>query len=499
MLLKSFINTLIVFVFSSFFFSLGCTKPVPEESESTTDCRMQSASCADGFSCVIQANGSFACMSDGYLLGGGSAGGDSGGSEMMNPMAGMEVSGGSSGGIETPSNSDCRTTGCASDQQCLDVGFDQFVCQARNSCNTSNGGCGDPSYVNCVPSGSDVICEDIRECDYNNGNCGPASQFSCFENYASPPSCQQIEMTSAPTMAGSLTFTTLFNYQGSMKTCHALYLATNHGLADNRGGCEECTYAWNLRFELVQDSCPFESPGQSLDIPFGVNLVTEDIMFKYEGQWNTFGGEGTRTAVSNNTLVAVGYERPSPMPMDLFDVRASTQTYALTWGLGGQSCGDLLCSFDEYGCSEDCLNNQTPATGFRMVSYGFKPEDSSYSHCVEVNGIYPEKRTPPAGCSRCTEKWATQVRKLISTCGSWSSPVGTTRTYSYGAENQSNLVIYSDNEWKRITQQYNDYYAQYRSLVAASNIVTYSDANNNGRRDSDERRRYRSQAMIFHY
>ena len=60
-------------------------------------------------------------------------------------------------------------------------------------------------------------------------------------------------------------------------------------------------------------------------------------------------------------------------------------------------------------------------------------------------------------------------------------------------------MIYSDNEWKRITQQYNDYYAQYRSLVAASNIVTYSDANNNGRRDSDERRRYRSQAMIFHY
>ncbi len=61
------------------------------------------------------------------------------------------------------------------------------------SCETDNGGCGDPTFTACNDDGGPVTCTDIDECLVNNGGCGDA-QFNDCENHAgSPTTCSDID------------------------------------------------------------------------------------------------------------------------------------------------------------------------------------------------------------------------------------------------------------------------------------------------------------------
>ena len=145
-------------------------------------------------------------------------------------------------------------------------------------------------------------------------------------------------------------------------------MPTDYGLADTDGGCETCSYAWDISFNLVYSSCDIDGITRSFDMPMGIDMINRQVMIKVDGIWGVFGGENALASLSNKSASLTVFERDpyGPTRGRDGDVYTSTQFVGLTWEKESVSCGDSYCDYGDFTCSEDCLPGQTPATGYRF-------------------------------------------------------------------------------------------------------------------------------------
>ena len=477
---------------------------------SIDDCRMQSAACAQGFICVIQSSGLYECVNEGIPIGGTTMESPMTGGTMViggTETGGMIEGGGDEGGTQVimTSPDDCRENGCAFDEVCIEYSYEEYGCEPLSNCDIDNGGCGDPYYVACYEGmGNGVICEDYLECENDNGYCGDPSEFYCIENYAAEPDCVSIRTPDAPMVTGMQSLVISYSYQGETDQCQQIFMPENYGSPDRPQDCENCLHAWDLYFNSTLNTCPFSLVrDESYRLPMGIDYANNQLLIEYDSGWTVFEGEDTMVETSLYSMVAMTYmRRPfGPSQPNEIDVKSIIEISSLTWSTDDLACGDGTCSFNEYGCDLDCTYNQTPTNGFRFNYYTFEPEGSNYQNCVNIYSLDPNNEDVPSGCSNCSETWSIRQRKVATNCGTWASPVGSTLQTNLGVQNGDTLMFYKSSErrWKFITQQNNEYYGDYLTLLAASDFVDYVDSNSNDRRDEGERKRYQSQQVILHY
>jgi len=479
---------------------IGCpSDPVHDmgTAEPNFDCRVATYQCAEGFTCEPIGSGEFTCIRSSTTRPPGDS--DVGGIE---PSAGWMSAGSIAGEADQPD--DCRLLGCPSNEICTTDDYGGYACLETSECSNNNGGCGDPYYTMCIEeSEGNITCIDIEECEVNNGDCGDPDRFFCVERYGAPPTCNEISYAEAPNLLG--TYSEMYNIQGSsdIVSCHIIYMPTNYGLADTDGGCETCSYAWDISFNLVYNSCDIDEVTRSFDMPMGIDMINRQVMIKVNGTWGVFGGENAQASLSNKSASLTVFERDpyGPTSGRAGDVYTSTQFVGLTWEKESVSCGDSYCDYGDFSCSEDCLPGQNPATGYRFRTYGFIPDRGEYQHCFSVGQLSARNREPASGCRNCSEEWHFRVKDLITNCGSWSNPVGTTRRLDLGSRDRDQMVFYhsSRDEWMNVGNQYSEYLSEYNSLIASWDAVGYEDIDDDGRRDSNEPTRARSQLVVVHH
>ena len=240
----------------------GCTDGVSTPTP-PADCRIAMYACADGFTCTADKMGVYDCTNGdedpdtpnedmpGNNMGGmpGQYGRYAGNN--MDDMPGDTMDNMPGNEMEEPSN-DCRTAGCPSGTTCTFDGNGNYYCQQVSQCAENNGGCGDPNYIRCVDDGNGTaVCIDIAECATNNGGCGDPSEYYCVELDGTPPYCEPIVYAESPFVVG--VYTEAFTYQGdaNIETCHRSYAVSSSSSTDTSGGCEYCSYAWELYFDWL--------------------------------------------------------------------------------------------------------------------------------------------------------------------------------------------------------------------------------------------------------
>ena len=179
---------------------------------------------------------------------------------------------------------DCRVNFCPSGEVCLSDGDGGYYCVFVYECDVDNGGCGDPAYTYCVDEfGGGATCVDVLECDFDNGGCGDPSRYFCIEVEGGDPYCEELSSTEAPPLLG--TFAEFYTLEGTdgVEHCHLIYQAIDRGLADVFGGCESCSYAWDITFNLTYSSCNADNIERTLDFSMGVDMVTRQICFCLRG------------------------------------------------------------------------------------------------------------------------------------------------------------------------------------------------------------------------
>ncbi|TXD34074.1 DNRLRE domain-containing protein [Lujinxingia vulgaris] len=87
-------------------------------------------------------------------------------------------------------------TGQGDDPTCVcDAGFegDGFSCTPIDPCLEDNGGCGDPAFFACTPTGpAEAQCAAIDLCATDNGGCGDPERFACLPQSGQAPRCRLI-------------------------------------------------------------------------------------------------------------------------------------------------------------------------------------------------------------------------------------------------------------------------------------------------------------------
>lgn len=481
------------------------SSPIPDTgtTDPSYDCRIGAYQCAEGFSCEPIGSGEFTCIRSSIMppTGGSEVPGGTyvSGTEMS---SGVMYSGTTAGEYNEPD--DCRTFGCSYDEVCTLDDYGDYSCLELSQCSNNNGGCGDPDYILCIDEyGGSFSCVDIEECAYDNGGCGDPNRYFCVERDGAPPLCNEISYAEAPPFLGA--FSEVFVLQGSsdIENCHVVYMPTDYGLADTDGGCESCSYAWNITYNLVHNSCGSDGAQRSFEMPLGVDMINRQVMLKVNGTWGQFGGTGTLASVSSKSASLIVFERNpfGPTSGQYGDVYARTQFIGLTWEKESVSCGDSYCDYGDFSCSEDCLSGQTPATGYRFRTFGFSPDRGDYQHCFIVTHLSARNLEPSSGCSNCSEAWYFSEKYLLSNCGPWANPVGTTKRNDIGSRNRNQMVFYhsSREEWMNVTTQYSEYRSEYNSLISSWDGLDYQDIDSDGRRDSNEPSRSRSQLIVIHH
>ncbi len=362
-----------------------------------------------------------------------------------------------------------------------DCRLSAYQCATGFSCEPDSVG-----SFHCVPMG-DVNPMGGTTTDQTNENCTMSNGR-----------CDNLE---APPVVGTLV--QAFNFQGPdhIENCHAIYMPNSRGVANTTEGCETCTYAWNISYNLVYNSCNIDRV-PTFDLPIGVDLIAKKISIFKDNAWTNIEVNSTG-AVNNKSLAFARFERDpfGPTNAQAGDYYSGTQFVELSWQKASVSCGDFYCDYGDGSCPNDCLAGQNPASAYRFRSFGFAPESQEYQDCYSVAKLEARKEEALGGCDQCSERWYFQAKTVLSNCGSWSDSIGSVRRSDLGVRDTHQLVhAFPGREgYFDLTEQYSQYHPSYSSLLASFDSFDFEDINLNAEQEDEEPDRARTQVTVIHY
>ena len=136
-------------------------------------------------------------------------------------------------------------------------------CEDVNEClnsTVSPGGCGDPTYMDCVNAPGTWACKDVLECETNNGGCVPVNRSLCVEQLGRAPTCEDVnecETDFGGCPSGTYCVNQLFAPQ-QCEPCDQVDFAvsvTCSEAGNSRASCEPGYYTFSNRQRAISDNC----------------------------------------------------------------------------------------------------------------------------------------------------------------------------------------------------------------------------------------------------